>query len=92
MQQIAMRRMDLDHLNAKLHRAQRAVDETLLYARQIRFAHRVRWAFCFVICLRRRGECLPPALVQRKLLTAQPRRAGRGFTPGVTELDTDFDR
>jgi hypothetical protein len=93
MQQVAMRAVQLDAVEAGAHRTHRRVDEGTAHAHQAGVVQRQGSHFARRVRQRRRRHGQPAAgLVRAHLLAAVPGRVARRLAARVAELDRQLDR
>jgi hypothetical protein len=89
MQQVAMRAVQLDGVDAQRLRALRGLHEGRLHAQQAGGVERQWCRLAGRMRQGRRRHRLPRALVRPERLAAFPRDVARRLAPGVAELDRD---
>jgi hypothetical protein len=89
-QQIAVRQMQLDGVEAAAHRALRAVDKSLAHPHHVIFVHGARRVPAGAERQRRRRDGLPRVFVRAERLGAFPRPLRRRLAAGMRKLDAEL--
>ena len=88
--QVAVRHVQLDHVEADAGRPQRGVDEGLLHAGEVVLLHGAGRVPALGEGDGRGGDGLPRVLVAPERLAALPGALGRGLAAGMGDLDAEL--